>query len=198
MVTWSMDKELPWLEVCETTTWTWPGRINIVTITFNAYLTNLFTLLVLLWDFRVYTNLFFFCLFRWYNCFLFSIWMYCYEHEPCHNLGMKNETIRWLYISVIGKPIYRNSLKCFQYLLSLIFSFKINLKLMMDNFMYYFKRFLPAIFIILFLLFFPVRRFLRENGFFVFGNKTLKEALLWAKQDSIRVADSLKKNWDWT
>lgn len=64
---------------------------------------------------------------------------------------------------------------------------------MMDNFMYYFKRFLPAIFIILFLLFFPIRRFLRENGFFVFGNKTLKEALLWAKQDSIRVADSLKR-----
>ena len=32
------------------------------------------------------------------------------------------------------------------------------------------------------LLFFPIRRFLRENGFFVFRNKTRKEALLWAKK----------------
>jgi hypothetical protein len=64
---------------------------------------------------------------------------------------------------------------------------------MMDDFMYNFKRWLPFIFIILLLLFFPVRRFLRENGFFFFGNKTPKEALLWAKQDSIRVADSLKR-----
>jgi hypothetical protein len=59
--------------------------------------------------------------------------------------------------------------------------------------MYYFKRFLPAIFIILLLLFFPIRRILRENGFFIFGNKARKEALLWAQQDSIRVADSLKR-----
>jgi hypothetical protein len=63
----------------------------------------------------------------------------------------------------------------------------------MDNFKYYFKRYLLAIFIIILLLFFPVRRFLRQNGIFVFGNKTLKEALLWAHQDSIRVADSLKR-----
>ena len=59
--------------------------------------------------------------------------------------------------------------------------------------MYYFKRCLLVIFIILLLLFFPARKFLRENGFFVFRNKTLKEALLWAQQDSIRVADSLKR-----
>ena len=59
--------------------------------------------------------------------------------------------------------------------------------------MYYFKRCLLVIFIILLLLFFPARKFLRENGFFVFRNKTLKEALLWAQKDSIRVADSLKR-----
>jgi SPOR domain len=64
---------------------------------------------------------------------------------------------------------------------------------MMDDFMYYLKRYLLAIFIIILLLFFPARRFLRKNGFFVFGNKALKEALLWAHQDSIRVADSLKR-----
>ncbi|MGA2408215.1 MAG: SPOR domain-containing protein [Bacteroidales bacterium] len=64
---------------------------------------------------------------------------------------------------------------------------------MMDNFLYHFKRCLIAIFIILLLLFFPARRFLRENGLFVFGNKTLKEALIWAYKDSIRVADSLKR-----
>jgi len=64
---------------------------------------------------------------------------------------------------------------------------------MMDNFMYYFKRYLIAIFIIILLLFFPARRFLRKNGFFVFRNKALKEALLWAHQDSVRVADSLKR-----
>src|ERR1035437_6063471 len=64
---------------------------------------------------------------------------------------------------------------------------------MMDNFMYYFKRYLLAIFIIILLLFFPARRFLRQNGFFLFDKKTLKEALLWARKDSIRVADSLKR-----
>ena len=64
---------------------------------------------------------------------------------------------------------------------------------MMDNFIYHFKRCLLVIFIILLLLFFPARRFIRENGFFIFGNKTLKELLLWAQQDSIRVADSLKR-----
>jgi hypothetical protein len=42
-------------------------------------------------------------------------------------------------------------------------------------------------------LFFPARRFLRQNGFFLFDKKTLKEALLWARKDSIRVADSLKR-----
>jgi hypothetical protein len=64
---------------------------------------------------------------------------------------------------------------------------------MMDNFMYYFKRYLLAIFIIILLLFFPARRFLRQNGFFLFDKKTLNEALLWARKDSIRVADSLKR-----
>jgi hypothetical protein len=59
--------------------------------------------------------------------------------------------------------------------------------------MYYLKRCLLVIFIILLLLFFPTRRILRENGFFVFGDRTLKEALMWAREDSIRVADSLKK-----
>ena len=63
----------------------------------------------------------------------------------------------------------------------------------MDNFWYYFKRYVIAIIIIILLLFFPARIFLRKNGFFVFGNKALKEALLWAHQDSIRVADSLKR-----
>jgi SPOR domain len=64
---------------------------------------------------------------------------------------------------------------------------------MMDNFMYYFKRYLLAIFIIVLLIFFPVRRFLRQHGYFIFSGKNLKEALLWAHQDSIRVADSLKR-----
>jgi hypothetical protein len=63
----------------------------------------------------------------------------------------------------------------------------------MDNFKYYFKRYLLAIFIIILLLFFPVRRFLRQHGFFLFDKKTLNEALLWARKDSIRVADSLKR-----
>jgi cell division protein FtsN len=63
----------------------------------------------------------------------------------------------------------------------------------MGNFMYNLKRYLLAIFIILLLLFFPARRFLRNNGFFLFDKKTLKEALVWAHQDSIRVADSLKR-----
>lgn len=59
--------------------------------------------------------------------------------------------------------------------------------------MYNLKRYLLAIFIIIILLFFPARRFLRQHGYFLFDNKTLKEALLWAHQDSIRVADSLKR-----
>lgn len=47
---------------------------------------------------------------------------------------------------------------------------------------------------ILLLLFFPALWFLRENGFIFFEKKVRKEALRWAHQDSIRVADSLKKN----
>jgi hypothetical protein len=62
----------------------------------------------------------------------------------------------------------------------------------MDNFWYYFKRYLLAIFFIILLLFFPARRFLRQHGYFLFDKKTLKEAMLWARQDSIRIADSLK------
>ena len=64
---------------------------------------------------------------------------------------------------------------------------------MMDDFMYYLKRYLLAIFIIILLLFFPARRFLRQHGYFLFDNKTLNEALLWAHHDSIRVADSLNR-----
>jgi hypothetical protein len=63
----------------------------------------------------------------------------------------------------------------------------------MDNFWYYFKRYLLAIFFIILLLFFPARRFLRQHGYFLFDKKTLKEGMLWARQDSIRIADSLKR-----
>jgi hypothetical protein len=41
------------------------------------------------------------------------------------------------------------------------------------------------------LLLLPSCKFLRERGFF--GNKARKEAILWARQDSIRISDSLKK-----
>jgi hypothetical protein len=64
---------------------------------------------------------------------------------------------------------------------------------MNNNLRYYFKRYVIAIIIIIFLLFFPARRFLRKNGFFLFDKKTRNKALLWAHQDSIRVADSLKR-----
>jgi len=64
---------------------------------------------------------------------------------------------------------------------------------MMDNFVYHLKRGLPFIFAILFLLFFPALMFLRKNGFVFFEKKIRKEALLWTPQDSIRVADSLKR-----
>ena len=65
---------------------------------------------------------------------------------------------------------------------------------MMDNFKYHFKRGLPFLIMILLLMFFPALMFLRKNRFSFFENKVRKEALLWAHQDSIRVADSLKKN----
>ena len=64
---------------------------------------------------------------------------------------------------------------------------------MLDNFRYHFKRGLPFIFTILILLFLPALMFLRKNGFVFFEKKVRKEALLWTHQDSIRVADSLKK-----
>ena len=46
---------------------------------------------------------------------------------------------------------------------------------------------------ILLLMFFPALMFLRKYRFSFFENKVRKEALLWAYQDSIRVADSLKR-----
>lgn len=55
----------------------------------------------------------------------------------------------------------------------------------------YNKNYLPPLFLILLLIFLLSLRFLKELGFF--GDKDLKEALLWAQQDSIRVADSLKR-----
>jgi SPOR domain len=63
----------------------------------------------------------------------------------------------------------------------------------MDDFWYNFKRYAIALIIIILLLFFPARRFLRQHGYFLFDKKTLKAAMLWARQDSIRVADSLKR-----
>ena len=63
----------------------------------------------------------------------------------------------------------------------------------MDNFIYHLKRGLPFIFTIILLLFLPAIMFLRKNGFVFFEKKVRKEALLWAHQDSIRVADSLKR-----
>ncbi len=57
--------------------------------------------------------------------------------------------------------------------------------------MYYFKRWLIAIVVIVLILFFPVRKYLRQHGYFVFGRKNMEKAVLWAKQDSMRVADSL-------
>ena len=64
---------------------------------------------------------------------------------------------------------------------------------MLDNFRYHFKRGLPFIITILLLLLVPAYIFLRKNGFVFFEKKVRKEALLWARQDSIRVADSLKR-----
>jgi len=64
---------------------------------------------------------------------------------------------------------------------------------MQDNFKYHLKRGLPFIFTIILLLFLPALMFLRKNGFVFFEKKVRNEALFWAQQDSIRVADSLKK-----
>ena len=64
---------------------------------------------------------------------------------------------------------------------------------MLDDFKYHLKRGLPFIFTIILLLFLPALMFLRKNGFVFFEKKVRKEDLLWAQQDSIRVADSLKK-----
>src|ERR1035437_527926 len=64
---------------------------------------------------------------------------------------------------------------------------------MMDNFRYHFKRGLPFILTILLLLLLPAYRFLRKNGFSFFENRGRIKELLWARQDSIHVGDSLKK-----
>jgi hypothetical protein len=64
---------------------------------------------------------------------------------------------------------------------------------MMDNFKYHLKRGLPFIITIILLLFIPAIMFLMKNGFVFFEKKVRKEALLWAHQENIRVADSLKK-----
>ena len=63
-----------------------------------------------------------------------------------------------------------------------------NFKLMTDNFKYHLERYLPAVFLILLLSFFLYFRFIE-------GKKVLKETLLSAQhqQDSIRIADSLKR-----
>lgn len=60
----------------------------------------------------------------------------------------------------------------------------------MRNFKYYNKSCLPSIILISILLILSSCRNIRENG--LFGRRSLKKALLWAQQDSIRVADSLK------
>ena len=64
---------------------------------------------------------------------------------------------------------------------------------MLDNFRYHFKRVLPFIVTILLILVLPAYIFLKKNGFVFFEKKVRKEALSLARQDSIHVADSLKK-----
>jgi hypothetical protein len=64
---------------------------------------------------------------------------------------------------------------------------------MMDDFRYHFKRGLPFIITILLLLLVPAYIFFKKNGFVFFEKKVRKVELLWEHQDSIRVADSLKK-----
>jgi len=59
--------------------------------------------------------------------------------------------------------------------------------------MYHFKRWLPFIFMILLLLFFPALMFLRKNGFSFFENKVRNEEILSKKPDKIQAPDSLKR-----
>ena len=63
-----------------------------------------------------------------------------------------------------------------------------NFKQMTDNFKYYLERYLPAVFLILLLLFFLYFRFIE-------GKKVLKKTFLsdQPQQDSILIADSLKR-----
>ena len=60
----------------------------------------------------------------------------------------------------------------------------------MRIFKYHNKCSLASIILISILLILPSCRNIREYG--LFGRRSLKNALLWAQQDSIRVADSLK------
>jgi hypothetical protein len=64
---------------------------------------------------------------------------------------------------------------------------------MMDNFKYHLKRILPFIVTILLILLLPAYIFLKKNGFVFFEKKVRKVELLWEHQDSVRVADSLKR-----
>ena len=62
----------------------------------------------------------------------------------------------------------------------------------MHNFKYINKRYLSSIILIATFLIFPSCRNVREDGLFV--RRSLKKAYLWAQQDSMRIADSLKSN----
>ena len=62
----------------------------------------------------------------------------------------------------------------------------------MQNFKYYNKCYLASIILISILLILPSCSNLTEDGFF--RRRSLKKALLWAQQDSMRIADSLKSN----
>ena len=74
-----------------------------------------------------------------------------------------------------------------------MYPFKTKFKLMMDNFMYHFKRWLPFIFMILLLLFFHALMFIRKNGFSFSENKVRNEEILSKKPDKIQAPDSLKR-----
>ena len=62
----------------------------------------------------------------------------------------------------------------------------------MENFTYYLKRWIIAIVLIVLVLFFPGRKYLRQHGYFIFSGKEREKAILWARRDSARIADSLR------
>jgi hypothetical protein len=62
---------------------------------------------------------------------------------------------------------------------------------MIQSYKYHNNRTLPVILTIILIITLPSCEYIIENG--LFGRRSLKKALLWAKQDSIRVADSLKR-----